>query len=96
MIFFTDIHERQIRLSEERKKHIEENHPEMQIQMEKIVETLNNPQIIKESSTDTSVELFYRFYTGTSVGDIYLYCSQSFRRRFIYHHSIFYRQDKTR
>lgn len=72
MIYFTDIHERQIRLSEERKKHIEEDHPEMREQTEKIVETLKNPEIIKESSADSSVELFYRFYTDTPVEEKYL------------------------
>jgi len=67
-----DVHNRQIRLTEERQKHIEFDHPEMSKQINKIQETLLNPDIIVRSRTDPDVELFYRHYDATPVTDKYL------------------------
>jgi len=72
MKWLKDIHNRWIRLTEEREKHIEEDHPEMSGQIDKIQDTLLNPDIIVKSKTDPEVELFYRYYEITPVTEKYL------------------------
>ncbi|MCM8762063.1 MAG: hypothetical protein NC905_03510 [Candidatus Omnitrophica bacterium] len=67
-----DLFGREIRLTDEREKHIEEDHPEMVEQIGKIQETLSAPEIIIQSKTDIEVELFYRYYKFTPVGEKYL------------------------
>ena len=42
-------------------------------QIEKIQDTLSNPDIIDRSRTDSDVELFYRHYDVTPVTEKYLY-----------------------
>ncbi len=44
----------------------------MQDQLERIKETLTDSDIIKESSHDSSVRLYYRFYKTTPVTEKYL------------------------
>ena len=65
MRWFKDIFNRKIRLTHERQVHIEVDHPEMAGQIEKIQETLLNPDAIVKSRTDPEVELFYRHYKIT-------------------------------
>ena len=72
MIYFTDIHNRKIRLTPERKKHIEEDHPEMRDQFDNIKYTLSQPEVIIRSKTDETVELFFRYYKRTPVSEKYL------------------------
>jgi len=72
MKWFRDIHNREIRLTDERQEHIETDHPEMSGQVGKIQETLSNPDIIVRSRTDPDVELFYRHYDITPVTEKYL------------------------
>jgi hypothetical protein len=72
MKWFKDIHDRQIRLTDERLKHIENEHPEMSGQLDKIRETLLNPDKIIRSRTDPDVELFYRNYEVTPVTEKFL------------------------
>ena len=72
MKWFKDIHNRRIRLTDERQEHIEVDHPEMLGQIDKIQETLSNPDIIVRSRTDPDVELFYRHYDITPVTEKYL------------------------
>ncbi len=62
-----DIHNRLIRFTRERLKHIQTEHPEMSGQIEKISETLLNPDRIVKSWTDSEAELFYRNYDATPV-----------------------------
>ncbi|MCW3132209.1 MAG: PBECR2 nuclease fold domain-containing protein [Candidatus Methanospirare jalkutatii] len=69
---FRDIHNRQIRLTDERQEHIEVDHPEMSGQIDRIRETLLNPDVIVRSRTDSEVELFYRHYDATPVTEKYL------------------------
>lgn len=71
MKWFKDIHSRQVRLTDERQGHIEADHPEMSGQIDKIQNTLLNPDIIVKSSTDSEVELFYRYYNVTPVSEKY-------------------------
>ncbi|EKO32476.1 hypothetical protein LEP1GSC161_0682 [Leptospira santarosai str. CBC1416] len=67
-----DVFKRKIRFTEERRKHIEEDHPEMLGQEERIVECLSLPEQVRQSRTDGSVELFYKYFYQTLVGDKYL------------------------
>ncbi|MCZ7357296.1 MAG: PBECR2 nuclease fold domain-containing protein [Candidatus Methanoperedens sp.] len=66
-----DVFEKSIRLTEKRLEHILKR-PEMSRQLERIKETLANPDLIKESNQDSSVWLFYRFYNITPVTEKYL------------------------
>ncbi|WP_353684705.1 hypothetical protein V4D30_02620 [Thermodesulfovibrio sp. 3907-1M] len=71
-MILNDLFDRKIRLTDERQRHFEEDHPEMRNQMEKIKETLINPDIIVRSKIDSQVELFYKHYPITSVTEKYL------------------------
>ena len=66
-----DVFGKSVSLTESRLEHILER-PEMRGQLERIKETLADPDIIKESNHDSSVWLFYRFYTVTPVTEKYL------------------------
>ncbi|MEX2705956.1 MAG: PBECR2 nuclease fold domain-containing protein [Candidatus Freyrarchaeum guaymaensis] len=72
MKWLKDIHNRRIRLTEERQEHIETDHPEMSGRIDRILETLLNPDVIVRSRTDPDVELFYRYYDVTPVTEKYL------------------------
>lgn len=72
MRILTDIHNRKVRLTDERHVHIESEHPEMIGQLDKLQETLLNPDKIVRSRTDSQVELFYRYYDVTPVTQKYL------------------------
>ena len=67
-----DIHGRMIRLTDERLNHLETDHPEMQGQISKIVETLKEPNQIVLSKTDMQVELSYKYYATTPVTNKFL------------------------
>ncbi len=69
---FSDKHKRQIRLTDERWQHIGNCHPEMTYQLNRIAETLHEPDRIVRSRTDSQAELFYRFYPITPVTRKYL------------------------
>ena len=72
MKWFEDIFNRNIRLTDERLEHIEFDHPEMSGQIDKIADTLQDPEIVIRSRSDSEVELFYRYYSQTSVADKYV------------------------
>ena len=72
MKWFTDIHNRKIRLTPERQKHIENDHPEMSGQIDKIRDALLSPDIIVRSRIDSTVELFYRYHKETPVTEKYI------------------------
>jgi hypothetical protein len=72
MEWFDDRYKRKIRLTDERLAHIESDHPEMSGQINKIGATLTEPDIIIRSRTDPEVELFYRYYEVTPVGEKYM------------------------
>jgi hypothetical protein len=65
---------RNIRITDERINHILENHPEFSFQdfNEKIINTLQLPDFIILSSSDQTVELFYKYYYNTAVGEKWL------------------------
>jgi len=72
MLNLSDKNNRQIRLTDERQQHIEGCHPEMSEQLNRIKETLQEPDKIVRSRTDSEAELFYRFYPVTPVTRKYL------------------------
>ena len=72
MKVFQDHRGRIIRLSDERLDHLETEHPEMVSQFERISETLTYPERVVRSKTDTSVELFYKYYPTTPVSEKFL------------------------
>jgi len=72
MKWFNDVYDRRVRLTNERQEHIEADHPEMSGQIDKIQNTLLNPDMIVRSRTDPEVELFYRHYDTTPVTEKYL------------------------
>ncbi len=72
MKWFKDNKERDIRLSDERLKHIEDDHPEMVGQIDKISDTLLSPDVIVGSKTDKNAEMFYKRYKSTPVTQKFL------------------------
>jgi len=71
MELLTDYQGKKIRLTEERAKHICE-HPEMFNLFSEISHVLKYPQVVMFSRTDETVNLYYRFYYKTLVGDKWL------------------------
>jgi len=72
MQWIEDFLHRKIRITNERIDHIEAVHPEMSGQVDKIIETMTQPDWLIRSKTDLAVELFYRYYINTPVGDKYM------------------------
>ena len=72
MKYFKDVQGQDIRLTEERERHLLSSHPEMADQVRKIGEALSDPDVIVESRSDTSVDLYYHYYQETAVGGKYL------------------------
>jgi len=67
MEILTDYQNRQIRLTEERLQHILD-HPEMVDMRFKLEIVLQNPEVVRQSRSDSKVYLYYRFYEQTIVG----------------------------
>ncbi|MBV8356564.1 MAG: hypothetical protein JO189_01305 [Deltaproteobacteria bacterium] len=57
-----------VRLTDERLAHILD-HPEMAGLEEKISETLAHPVLVIKSISDGAARLYYRYYSGTRLGD---------------------------
>ena len=76
MKIYSDFQNRKIRFTDERRKHIEEFHPELKNQIFLIQEVLNDPDIVVESRSDTSIEMFYQFYRKSPVGQKFLMCGR--------------------
>ncbi|MEM3608933.1 MAG: hypothetical protein QXV87_01120 [Candidatus Bathyarchaeia archaeon] len=60
-----------VSLDEARWRHVLE-HPEMQNQLDKVKETVENPDEVRESSRMSSTWLFYKFYIKSPVTKKYL------------------------
>jgi hypothetical protein len=67
MIYFSDVNNRKIRFTDERRNHLKQNHPEMVEEERRIKETLESPDKIVLSKTDSEVELFYKYFENTPV-----------------------------
>ena len=64
-----DFQNREIRFTAERQEHMIADHLEMVGQIPRIRECLREPEKVIQSKTDRDVELFYRWYTETPVGE---------------------------
>ena len=69
MRIFEDYQRRSVRLTDERLKHLENPHPGMGGQLNRISKTLKTPDKIIRSKTDTTVELFHKRYKITPVSE---------------------------
>lgn len=67
MLYFHDLRNKSIRLTDERLHHLETDHPEMVGQTARMAEMLADPDRIVRSRTDATVELFYKWYTTIPV-----------------------------
>jgi hypothetical protein len=68
MPILLDYQNREVRLTEERLAHILD-HPEMVGMEAQIADTLKHPQLVRQSRSDESAALFYRFYTQTAIAE---------------------------
>ena len=59
---FTDEHGNEVRLTDERLRHILRRHPEMAFQMHRFAETLASPDAVRPSRSNPTVQLYYRLY----------------------------------
>lgn len=59
---FVNKFNRNIRLTNERWKHITDTHPELQNLLNELGGALKEPEIVKNSVNNEDVVLFYRFY----------------------------------
>jgi hypothetical protein len=65
-LIFADYKERTIRLTQERRSHTFE-HPEMVSQLERIRETLAQPELVVATAIDETVHVYHRLYSQTPV-----------------------------
>ena len=72
MLYFRDLKNRSIRLTDERLRHLEADPPEMAAQTRWVSETLAAPDRIVRSRSDSTVELFYKWYPSTPVTSKFL------------------------
>ena len=59
---FTDEHGDEVRLTDERLRHILRRHPEMAFQLHRFAETLDSPDAVRPSRSNLAVRLYYRLY----------------------------------
>ena len=60
---FADEHGNEVRLTDERLRHILRRHPEMAFQMHRFSETLARPDAVAASKSSPTVQLYYRLYS---------------------------------
>ena len=59
---FADKHGNEVRLTDDRLRHILRRHPEMAFQMHRFAETLASPDAVRPSRSGPMVQLYYRLY----------------------------------
>ena len=59
---FTDERGNEVRLTNERLRHILRRHPDMALQMHRFAETLASPDAVSPSRANPAVQLYYRLY----------------------------------
>ena len=59
---FSDEHGNEVRLTDERLRHILRRHPEMAFQLHRFAETLASPDAVSPSRSSPAVRLYYRLY----------------------------------
>jgi len=57
---FRDEYATEVKLTDERLRHILRRHPEMGFQLHRFVETLANPDGVRPSKSSPTVQLYYR------------------------------------
>ena len=67
-----DYEGRRIVDSPERLEYIRDKHPEMGNNMNLVYETLSAPEHVRQSTRDNDVHLYYRWYTGLTIGHKYI------------------------
>ena len=59
---FTDEQGNEVRLTDERLRHILRRHPEMAFQLHRFADTLASPDAVRASKSNPTVQLYYRLY----------------------------------
>ena len=59
---FADERGNEVRLTDERLRHILRRHPEMALQMHRFADALARPDAVKHSRANPAVQLYYRLY----------------------------------
>ena len=59
---YTDERGNEVRLTDERLRHILRGHPEMAFQLHRFAETLSGPDAMRPAKSSPTVELYYRLY----------------------------------
>ena len=59
---FTDEHGNEVRLTDERLRHILRRHPDMAFHLHRFAETLASPDVVSPSRSNPTVRLYYRLY----------------------------------
>lgn len=59
---YTDERGNEVRLTDERLRHMLRRHPEMAFQLHRLADTLSNPDAVTTSKSSPSVELYHRLY----------------------------------
>lgn len=65
---FKDVFGNNVRLTDERLRHVRVTHPELARQLSKVKNTLSRPDRVVASKADAGVKLFYRYWEKTPVG----------------------------
>ena len=69
---FTDEQGTEVRLTDERLRHILRRHPEMAFHLHRFAETLSMPDAVRTSRSGPAVQLYYRLYADISGRNRYL------------------------
>ena len=59
---YTDERGNEVRLTDERLRHILRRHPEMAFQLHRFAETVSGPDAVSPSRSSPTVQLYYRLY----------------------------------
>jgi len=88
---FSDYRGARVHLTDEVYQIILTKHPEAQGFFDRIAETLAHPDLVKQSQTDTRVNLYYRFYSDVLNGKFVVIVVKYAQEYFV---STFYATDK--
>ena len=69
---FTDERGKEVRLTDERLRHMLRRHPEMAFQLHWIADTLSSPDAVQVSRTSPAVRLYHQLYTDLRGRNRYL------------------------
>ncbi|MBM4166663.1 MAG: hypothetical protein FJ218_07090 [Ignavibacteria bacterium] len=78
-----DIFKNEVEITQERWKHSCRQHPEIEPFIEQIKQTIQNPDVVKMSSSDKTVRLYYRYFTKIFGGKYVLAVIKTNKRNFL-------------